>query len=592
MCGIAGEFRFDHQTPSVGMIAAMNERMQRHGPKGSNTIQNQNICLSQRRTKAHDRQDRKSQQPMLDQELGLGITLNGAIYNCRSLRSQLEEMGHSFISGSDTEVLLKAYHAWGLGMLPKLQGMFAFALWDKTAERLIVCRDRMGIKPLYYSYEQESFRFASTLPALMACPTVDKSINRAALHYYLMFHAVPAPLTILNGVFKLSPGTALIIERGGAMRSHRYWAFPVNHVCTESTLSESEWMEELEAILLSAVGKRLTAEGPAGILLSGGLDSSLLAALVSEVSGNVPESFSIGFESNGASPGDEFQYSDMVSDIFHMPHQKLLIKNDMLHESLRECMRGMSEPMTSHANIGFNLLAKEISQHVNVVQSGHGADEIFTCYPWLNDIDTKAMNAEDQLSDMIADRSYEAYLETVTTDYQTDNYSHEYLKELCKNAGASNLANNMNYYESTFALSNGPLARIDNMTMDWGIEARIPFLDHEVVEFASTIPISLKVRGGSNYILKNLARKWLPDEIVDRPKTTLPVPALQHPDSKALAWMQDVLNPDAVKRRGIINIKYISKLLRSPGHYRTPSGELKLWQLCALELWLQAQQIH
>lgn len=589
MCGIAGEMSFKGK-PSIHIIASMNEQMQNRGPDGEGIIQFDNLCMGQRRLKIFDLSER-AQQPMHDPALGLSIVFNGAIYNHRELRTELEKEGYSFFSDGDTEVLLKAYHCWGMDMLPKLAGMFAFAISERDSGRLVLCRDRMGIKPLYYSVNDEHFRFSSTLSALLCCPNIDKTINPVALHYYLTLHAIPEPLTMLCGVLKLSPGTVIIVDKDGSLRSQRYWSYPISHVDFHRT--ENDWVDELETVLTRAIKRRLNADVSTGILLSGGLDSSLLVALSAKAADRNLETFSVGFESSATECGDEFYYSDMVAGTYGTTHHKLLISNDNLYKTLEECVASMSEPMTSHDNIGFYSLSKEVAKHVKVVQSGQGADEILAGYHWFQNSNNcqRELPAGHMLADRIADRSYIEYLEALQPEYRVKNYSCEYLEKLCHKTASPALFDHISYYESTMALTNGPLARVDNMTMAWGLEARVPFLDHEVVELVSTIPAKLKLKNGGKHILKQLARKHLPDQITNRDKGYFPVPALQKIDHKMLSWLKEILSPQAVAKRGLFHGRYVEKLFAEPNKHVTPTGGNKLWQLGVLELWLQTNQI-
>lgn len=594
MCGISGEIRFDGRRPDIMAMSAMTGIMHRRGEDGEGMIAFDNVVLGHRRLKIFDLSS-KAQQPMMDPELGLAITFNGAIYNYRVLRNDLEEKGYRFFSSSDTEVLLKSYHCYGIKMLEKLEGMFAFAIYERDSGKIVLVRDRMGVKPLFYTHSSTYFRFASTLPALLSTG-VNKAIDKEALHYYLTFHAIPEPLTLVAGMRKLEPGTVMTVEPNGIVKKHRYWEVCFASEDANHTQTENEWMEELEMSLTHAIKARLIADVPVGILLSGGLDSSLLVALISKTTNQSPPTFSIGFESTDEEAGDEFYYSDMVAKEFNTSHHKLFVKMPEIRDALSECVTQMSEPMPSHDVIAFYLLSQEVAKHVKAVQSGQGADELFAGYHWFQNIafpDTHTTQAASQIIyDTIADNTYGEYLRIVNPEYHTPNLAFAYMKQLCGKNHSHNPLDQLQQYESTVALTNGPLARVDNMTMAWGLEAREPFLDHRVVELASRLPSALKLKQGGKYLLRKLARKLLPVEVVDRAKGYFPVPKLKYLGQKELDWLKDILSPERIRRRGIFQPFYVDELFKNPSGYHTPLGASRLWQIGVLECWLQAHAVH
>lgn len=589
MCGIAGELLRDTQTESPMMLDRANYRQRLRGPDGGGIYNLGRLTLGHRRLKIFDLSDRAAQ-PMVDHVLGLALVFNGAIYNFPELRKELEAKGYQFISDSDTEVLMKAYHAWGDGCVSRFRGMFAFAIWERDTGRLVLARDRLGIKPLYYADSPSGFRFASTLQALLEFADVDKSLDAEALHYYLMFHAVPEPCTMLAGVRKLAPGSILTLHPDGRKEERVYWKFQLGQ--QNDGLSEEQWLEEMEKAMQSAINRQVLADVPLGVLLSGGLDSSLIVALAAEKGEKQLETFSIGFESASGESGDEFYYSDMVAQHFNTRHHRHFISNKELADALGDCVAAMSEPMVSHDNIGFYLLSHEVSKQVKVVLSGQGADEVFAGYHWFQQtgyLKTAPEQAAQILAEIITDRGYDEYSDTVTGAYRTGFLASRFLQKMCKESGSPYLLEHLLTYETTFALANGPLGRVDNMTMASSLEARVPFLDEDVVELAMRMPLNMKLPEGGKYILKKLGRKWLPKEVVDRPKGYFPVPALKYMQGPTLALMQDVLTPERVKARGIFNPQMVEKLLAEPELHLTPSGGSKLWQIGLLEFWLQQQ---
>src|ERR671917_1608031 len=312
MCGFAGELRVG-DLADVEAVSRMGATMKDRGPDGSGVWASGPIALTLRRLEIIDLSERGAQ-PMVDPELGLTIVFNGCIYNYPELRRELEGKGYRFFSTSDTEVLLKAYHRWGDRFVDRLKGMFALCIYERDSGRTVLARDRLGIKPLYLAESKGVLRFASTLPALLAGGGVDTSIDTVALHHYLMFHSVvPAPRTILNGVRKLPPATLLIIEPDGSRREFKYWNASFSRDSMQEGMTAQDWEEAVLEALRTAVERRMVADVPVGVLLSGGIDSSIIVGLLAEMGQPDLQTFSIGFESAGGVEGDEFEFSDIIA---------------------------------------------------------------------------------------------------------------------------------------------------------------------------------------------------------------------------------------------------------------------------------------
>ncbi len=381
MCGICGEVTFNGAVAGDS-LAAMNAKMWARGPDAGGTFSQDRVAFGHRRLSIIDLAA-ASQQPMIDPELGLAIVFNGCIYNYRELRSELAAKGYRFFSQGDTEVILKAYAEWGPRCVERFYGMFAFAIWERDSGRVVLARDRLGIKPLYYAELPGRLRFASTLPALLAAGGVDTSIDPAALHHYMSWHAVvPAPLTIIKGVRKLAPATICIIEPDGRRREEVYWSIEVGPRAEDRNLNEADWREAIRLTLGKAVERRRVADVPVGVLLSGGLDSSILVAMLAAHGQNDLKTFSVGFETVGDVEGDEFRYSDLIAQRFGTDHHRIKVDSSRAIDALPGMVAAMSEPMMSHDAIGFYMLSQEVSKYVKVAQSGQGADEIFGGYHW------------------------------------------------------------------------------------------------------------------------------------------------------------------------------------------------------------------
>ena len=591
MCGICGELRFGSTRADSESVARMVNQMEARGPDASGVYCQGAVALGQARLKIIDLSE-ASAQPMVDNHLGLSIVYNGAIYNYPELKKELESLGHQFFSSGDTEVILKSYKEWGPSCVERLNGMFAFAICERDSGRLFLARDRLGIKPLYTTETDGVFRFASSLPALLkGAPGVDTSIDPVALHNYMTFHSVvPAPHTMLKGVRKLPPASWMLIENDGSRKTETYWSM---QFATEGDLqnrSEEDWKEALHLELRKAVRRRLVADVEVGVLLSGGLDSSLIVGLLSEEGQQNLHSFSIGFETVGDEVGDEFKYSDVIAREFATQHHKIQIDSTRALPALEGTVAAMSEPMVSHDCVGFYLLSEEVSKHLKVVQSGQGADEIFGGYHWYPPMQ-KSTNPFDTYRRVFFDRSHQEYLEAVNPRFHDSDFSAEFVCSHFQMPGATDPADKALRIDSSIMLVDDPVKRVDNMTMAWGLEARVPFLDHELVEFAATIPANLKIREGGKHILKEMARDVIPHDVIDRPKGYFPVPALKYLRGPYLEMVNDLLDSKKARERDLFNADYVSNLRSAPEDHITPLRGSKLWQVALLELWLQTNEV-
>ena len=589
MCGIAGELRFDGAAPEPGVLEAMLPALARRGPDHEGRWAGGPVQLGHRRLAVIDLSAR-SNQPMHDPELGLTLVFNGAIYNYPELRRELAAAGYTFFSEGDTEVILKAYHRWGAGCLERLRGMFAFALWDARARRLFLARDRMGIKPLYYSRGRGGFRFASNSQALLAAGGVDTRIDPVGLHHQLTLHAVvPAPRTILAGLRKLAPGTWMSVEADGRTRHGRYWDLEATRPARP--LSEAEWTERVHAALREAVRIRLDiADVPVGVLLSGGLDSSLLVALLAEAGVEDLLTFSIGFEDIGDEKGSEFEYSDPVAARYRTRHHRIHIPNDQVLARLPEAVDAMAEPMVAQDAVAFYLLAERVSEHVKVVQSGQGADEVFAGYFWYPRLhaDTEPDPAR-RFGRHYFDRDHDEFLGTVMPAWHGPDWTSALVRERLTRPGADAFIDQVLRFDVTTLVVDDPVKRVDNMTMAFGLEARVPFLDQELVKLAARLPPELKLGSGGKHVLKAIARPLLPAAVIDRPKGYFPMPALKYVRGPFLDFMRDILDSRACRERGLFQRPYVEKLLaapEAPAHFTRLRGS-KLWHLALLEFWLQ-----
>ena len=587
MCGIAGEISFLGQ-PNVQVLDQMLNVMAPRGPDGKGIYSNGNVSLGHRRLSVIDLSSHGSQ-PMHDARLGLTLVFNGCIYNYRELRDALQQEGYEFFSTSDSEVILKAFHKWGDDCVHRLTGMFAFAIVERDSGDVFLARDRLGIKPLYYYQSEQGFWFASTLPALLKCQHVPTLINPAALHQYMSFRAIVDDLTLFKHVYKLKAGHWMKLSASGDIQTQSYWAVPV--ASGEVEASEEEWKDRLTKALYTSVERRLEADVPVGVLLSGGLDSSLVVGMLDHLGQKNIHTFSIGFENVGEEEGNEFKYSDIIAERYATNHHRIHAKHNTLLANLEGCIEAMAEPMVSHDVIGFYLLSKEVSKHVKVVQSGQGADEVFGGYHWYPPmLNASLEDAADRYAKHYFSWTHDELEQVLAPEYRNANYGLDYIKQQFAESPATSAVDKALHLDTTAMVVDDPVKRVDNMTMAFGLEARVPFLDHDLVELAFQIPAELKVKDGGKYLLKEIAREIIPHEVIDRPKGYFPVPALRNMQGAYLNLARKVFSQPSARQRGLFNMHYIDKMLAKPEDYTGPFGS-KLWQVTLLEMWLSLHQI-
>jgi asparagine synthase (glutamine-hydrolysing) len=589
MCGICGELRFDGAAPDMAAISRMSNKLARRGPDHAGTYQDGPLAFGHRRLSIIDLSTHANQ-PMVDAVLQLTLVFNGTIYNYRELRTELQALGYQFFSEGDSEVILKSYHAWGDQCVTRFKGMFAFAIWDLRSGQLFLARDRFGIKPLYLNQTGHRLRFASSLPALLAGGGVDTTLDTTALHHHFTLHTVvPAPRTVLKGVRKLPPASSLRLDPDGTLTEQVYWSLDATR--PEKPLSEAQWLAATrEQLALSVKRRLLAADVPVGVLLSGGLDSSLLVGLLADQVNDL-RTFSIGFEDVGAGSekADEFEYSDQVADYFHTRHHQYSIPNHEVMQRLPEAIAQMTEPMVSHDVIAFYLLSERVSKDVKVVMSGQGADEVFGGYFWYPKMGAAKGTPLERFSQYYFDRDHAEYLQMITPAFQVGDVTSELIANELAKPNADEFLDQVWRLDATTLIVDDPVKRVDNMPMAWGLEVRTPFLDHELVELAAHMPPALKLKEGGKFPLKAISRGLIPDSVIDRPKGYFPVPALKYVRGPFLEMMRGILLSDACIKRGLYQRSYVNKLLanpEAPEHFTRINGS-KLWHLALLEWWLQ-----
>jgi asparagine synthase (glutamine-hydrolysing) len=586
MCGLFGALSFTDRGIDRDLAEAMSARVARRGPDDRGEWYDGPVMLGHRRLAIIDLSP-LGHQPMEDVTARYTIVFNGTIYNYPELRQQLIKLGYQFRSQSDTEVIINAYAHWGAEAVERLHGMFAFAIWDRHSKKLFLARDRMGIKPLYYALTKGGFYFASNPQALIATGLCDTSIDAVGLHHQLSLHAViPAPRTLLSGIQKCRPAHHITVTPQNTLQEDRYWNLDATRF--DQSFSREEWNEKIHAALMESVKRRLDiADVPVGVLLSGGLDSSLLVALLAEAGVSKIKTFSIGFEDQPEEKGSEFEFSDPVAKRYDTEHHKYLIPNADVLKRLPEAVTHMAEPMFGQDAVAFYLLSEQVSKDVKVVQSGQGADEVFAGYFWYGRMLSSAGTPLERFSNHYVDRDHNEFLQSVDAQYHSTDFTSDLIEAELSTEHADTFIDAVLRFDVTTLVVDDPVKRVDNMTMAWGLEARVPFLDHKLVELAARCPPELKMLHEGKGILKEIARGRIPDAVIDRPKGYFPMPALKYVRGDFYQFMADTLNSQASRERGLFSRSYIDKLLDKPEQYFTRLNGSKLWHCAVLEYWLQ-----
>ncbi len=592
MCGLCGEIRFDEQVADVDAVARMAGAMTSRGPDADGVVAHGPIAFGHRRLSIIDLSSRGAQ-PMVDSDLGLTLVFNGCIYNYKELRKELQDHGYRFFSTADSEVVIKAFHHWGVRCVDHFKGMFAFVIADRDTGVVTLARDRLGIKPLYLASSPGRLRFASTVRALLKSGGVDTELDRQALHHYMSFHAVvPAPRTVYRGVQKLPPATVRVIQPDGAQTDTVYWNPGFGRDPDKASWSATDWQAALMDALRTGVRRRMVADVPVGVLLSGGIDSSVVVALLAEQGQHGLATFSIGFDPHEGESGDEYFYSDLVAKTFDTDHHKIHIDASRLVPAVPKTIAAMTEPMVSHDCVAFYLLSEQVSKSVKVVQSGQGADEVLAGYFWYPPL---ANIAREQTTEAYAkvffDRDHGDVMSIFAPEYGIDaDVSREFVTAHQSAPGAETAVDAALRLDTQVMLVDDPVKRVDSMTMAWGLEGRVPFLDHEFVELAAKCPPELKLASKGKGVLKDASRALLPSEVIDRTKGLFPVPSIRHLHGELLDMVRDAVTNDAARSRGLYRAECVKALLAAPNETRTRLDGNTLWQLGVLEMWLQSME--
>lgn len=633
MCGITGWANLDARVPPGAggrrLLRSMCDRMVHRGPDSEGLMVEAGVALGMRRLAIIDLAT--GEQPATNEDNQVSVVLNGEIYNYRELRVRLEAKGHSFRSQSDTEVLPHLYEEHGTEMLGLLDGMFAFALWDAKRRRLLLARDRFGEKPLYWGVFGDVLLFASEVKALLAHPLIRPRLNLEALRQYLAFDYVPAPLSIYEGIHKLPAAHALMLE-DGRTRTWRYWH--LSYRKQEPVPSEDEAAERVRELLADSVRARMVADVGLGVLLSGGVDSSAVAALASAASSEPVKTFSISFAERSF---DESRYARRVADFLGTDHYEERLSADRSADLVGEIGSWMDEPLSDPSLMPTYLLSRFTRRHVTVALGGDGGDELFAGYPmyWghtaaqiysrlprllragviepavkLLPVKTKNLSLGFRARRFIAGvkhadavARHHVWFGSFAPTEQTLLLTREAqdagrvgesgdvyhgARRLLEDCDATSLVERMQYLDTKLYLAEGILTKVDRASMAVSLEVRAPFLDHRLAEYVAQLPVGYKLRGRtSKYILKQAVRPLLPRFVIERPKKGFGVPVAEWLKNRLRPLARDLLSPARLRRHGLFNSEYVACLQRE--HERGTANHQKLlWTLLMFELWHEA----
>lgn len=602
MCGVCGYLG----PGSTSILKPMADTIAHRGPDDSGEFFTENVGLAHRRLAIIDLTP-SGHQPMTC-PVGNVLVYNGEIYNFREIRKDLEKLGHVFFSQSDTEVVLASYRQWGEDCLQHFRGMFAFALWDAGQRKLFLARDRVGIKPLYYLQHRGIFYFASEVKALLEVPGFPRRLNHQALPLFLSFRYVPGEQTMFEGINKLLPGHCMALKAGGEVAPRRYWQLEFE---PDEGPDETEWKERFWATFEESVRLRMISDVPLGAYLSGGLDSSLIVAAMSGLSSAPVETFSVGF---GDQKFDESPYAAQVATQFGCSHHQLSAEEEA-GELLEKVIYHLDEPLADLAAIPTYLMARETKPHVTVALSGEGADELLAGYPkyraflWRNKVAPLLPASVFQLGGRLAKN---ITLQRAFSSLGEQDRVRSYLNLAAVYSGSelSQLLNNQKLEEHNAAesivksyfspgldglsqllnldfhtwLPDDLLLKNDKMTMAHGVEARVPYLDHKLVELCARIPSRYKLKWNQDKVLlRKVMRGRLPERIRKRKKTGFTIPLAQWMDGPMGHQIEGIFWPGQIEKQGLFKPDYLETLARKPlndSYYRR-----QFWSVAALGLW-------
>jgi asparagine synthase (glutamine-hydrolysing) len=642
MCGIAGwvnlETTKSTQDHSEAILHSMCERIVHRGPDSEGLWMDDQVALGMRRLSIIDL--KTGDQPVFSEDKSIVVMMNGELYNYREVRADLEKRGHEFTTQSDTEILPHLYEEYGENLLDHVNGMYAFSLWDTRKKKLIIARDRFGEKPLYYGVFDGKLIYASEPKAMLAHPSVTAELDLNALRHYLSFDYIPAPMSIYKGIYKL-PAAHLLTVGNGEVKTRRYWdlswsvpgtvdsvpangrygTLPASHV----SASFANVADDLKDLLSDAVRMRLVSDVPLGILLSGGIDSSTVAAFAVQHATERVKTFSIGFEEDSF---DESKYARQVATHLNTEHYEDKLSAERAGDLISEIGTWLDEPMSDGSLIPMYLLARFVRKHVTVALGGDGGDELFAGYPmyyahkvaakylalpaFLRSLIEPAINALPVSTNNLSfDYKAKRFVRAAKYDDLTRHHSwfgsfsigqHEALlsadvvaatngdiysgvRELVSASNAKNVIEQMQYADINYYLAEDILTKVDRAAMAVSLETRAPFLDPRIGQFAASIPVEYKLKGNKGkYILKKAVEDLLPKAILQRPKKGFGIPIAEWLKCRLNPLMHDMLAPERLKQQGLFDADYVQRLIKEH-ETGAASHHKELWTLLVFELW-------
>ncbi len=624
MCGICGIVNFQKDKPvSADALKRMNSSMLHRGPDDEGIYLSKDAGLAIRRLSIIDLIT--GHQPIHNEDKSIWLILNGEIYNYKELRTELQNLKHRFYTDSDAEVVIHAYEEYGEDGVSKLRGMFAFALWDEKKKTLILARDRLGVKPLYYSVLSNKIIFASEVKSLFQSGIFKSELNSTAIDQFFSFCYIPGPQTIFKKIEKLSPAHMLVMGPKG-LKIRKYWQLDYSK---RINFQEAEYLHRLSGLLEEAIRLHLRSDVPIGIFLSGGIDSSTIAYLVNRQQKTPLKTFSLGFDDERY---NELRFARLIADQLKTEHYEDVI-TDKAIDSLPEIIGGLSEPLADISIIPTYFISKMASSCVKVVLSGEGGDEMFAGYPWykVSGLGGCYQMLPAGIKRFLADtvkrkniktleeRSYfyrrfrkfllysalpfsgrylwriasfnEEQKERLFSDEFKDLLRKERRKEdnypFGKEEGFRDFLTAMLYFDTKLFLPDDLLAKIDQTTMIHSLEGRVPLLDHKLVEFAASLPPNMKLRNGiSKYILRKFISSKLPKEILSKPKQGFMPPAQKWIDKRLHDFFMPILSDRKTQKRPYFNQAFISEMIKKHKEGRIDYS-YQIWVLAAFELWMR-----
>ena len=640
MCGIIGSFG---DLPNRSKFIESRDKLNHRGPDDSGLYYNleESVALGFKRLAIIDLEPR-SNQPMQTEDKKVSLVFNGEIYNYKKLKRLLNQ-DFSFKTDSDTEVIIAAYYKWGIDCLEYLQGMFSIAIWDSERKKLFIARDRLGIKPLYYLQLNNTFYFSSEIKGILNFSKVHRVINKQGLLDYFSYRYALGDQTFYKDIKSLNPGTFLEIDYNLKIKHNRYWELPI--IQNKNDPGEKTVLQELEQKLINTVEEHMMSDVPIGAYLSGGLDSSLLVALMSRLSDKPIDTFSIGFDKLGY---DESKFATIVSKLYNTNHTELKMSGKDYFDLIDEVIAFKDEPLSIPNEIALHVLSKELKKNISVVISGEGADELFGGYGRIfrsgydydrsikidefgidnqNNLETLISNLmqkygkvkfNDGLDHFLHQYTYVDKQEKINLfnkdyfrNYQKSIFNESHFKKIFDEIESLNTTEKYLYCFQKIHLQ-GPLRRLDSSTMSKSVEARVPFVDHKLVEYVNALPNRYKLRWKSKnskklslflnsnqisenhditkYALREIAKKFLPKSITDRKKIGFPVPLNQWVDEKYEVFLHDMLLSKNSLSKELYDSKNLEIWIKNIGKNKNYSG-YNAWMMINIELWMKKYEI-